>query len=402
MKYNPKYRGQWSFDALSAFVQCVPPAENYFPALFPKIAALALKLPQYIKKAVPLLQSGQSASITLSQVQISCLLANAFYCTFPRRNTAEPSAEYHNYPTINFSSLFGNWNVRKREKLRAVMHYFKMVTDAGGTPRGLVTFERHCLRPTEASTWRSCKQTMPKLYLSSQGSIESDGAGMLQVDFACSLIGGGVLGSGLVQEEILFLMNPELIVSRLFTEKLQDAECLIIKGSQQFSCISGFSDSFEWAGPHKDCLPRDRWARLQRHTLAMDALHFRQPEEQYSMLKVMRELNKALCGFKAHTPGVDVATGKWGCGAFKGDPELKAVIQLMAAAMTNRGVAFFTFGDSELKDGLRRTHHLLVTQGITVGKLFELLEDFCSVQQKDRGQKLFSFIRKKISCRSLL
>lgn len=52
----------------------------------------------------------------------------------------------------------------------------------------------------------------------------------VQVDFACNLVGGGVLSSGLVQEEILFLMNPELIVARLFTEKLNDNECLRIKG----------------------------------------------------------------------------------------------------------------------------------------------------------------------------
>lgn len=51
-----------------------------------------------------------------------------------------------------------------------------------------------------------------------------------QVDFASRWIGGGVLSAGLLQEEILFLMNPELIVSRLFTERLADNECLIITG----------------------------------------------------------------------------------------------------------------------------------------------------------------------------
>lgn len=53
----------------------------------------------------------------------------------------------------------------------------------------------------------------------------------VQVDFASSWIGGGVLGSCLVQEEILFIINPELIVSRLFTEKLGDKECLIVTGT---------------------------------------------------------------------------------------------------------------------------------------------------------------------------
>lgn len=52
----------------------------------------------------------------------------------------------------------------------------------------------------------------------------------LQVDFANQFVGGGVTGSGLVQEEIRFLINPELIVSRLFTEALDHNECLIITG----------------------------------------------------------------------------------------------------------------------------------------------------------------------------
>lgn len=43
-------------------------------------------------------------------------------------------------------------------------------------------------------------------------------------------MGGGVTSSGLVQEEIRFLINPELIVSRLFTEVLEDDDCLIITG----------------------------------------------------------------------------------------------------------------------------------------------------------------------------
>lgn len=52
----------------------------------------------------------------------------------------------------------------------------------------------------------------------------------LQVDFANKFVGGGVIGCGLVQEEIRFLINPELIVSRLFTEALDDNECLVITG----------------------------------------------------------------------------------------------------------------------------------------------------------------------------
>lgn len=57
-----------------------------------------------------------------------------------------------------------------------------------------------------------------------------------QVDFAAKVVGGGVLDSGLVQEEILFLLHPELIVSRLFTQELADNECLIVKGETPSFC----------------------------------------------------------------------------------------------------------------------------------------------------------------------
>ncbi|CAG05369.1 unnamed protein product, partial [Tetraodon nigroviridis] len=324
-------------------------------------------------QGIPLLQQGRAAAITLSQAQISCLLANAFFCTFPHRNSTSFHSDYHTYPSINFTRLFSHWSERKMEKLKAIVHYFHVATDEKTKLDGLVTFERRCLANTDARTWSCCKEEMNKLYVSSCGAIETEGSGLLQVDFASSWLGGGVLDSGLLQEEILFLMSPELIVSRLFTEKLQDNECVIVTGCQQFSTYSGYGDTFRWKGPYADPTGRDGWARRQRQVLAMDALRFTHGRDQYSMKLVVRELNKAYCGFKRceeerRGEEPDIATGKWGCGAFKGDPQLKAVIQLMAAARAGRGLAFFTFKDEKLEHGLRQAYRLLRTKGTTVGE----------------------------------
>lgn len=43
-------------------------------------------------------------------------------------------------------------------------------------------------------------------------------------------VGGGVLGSGCVQEEIRYVICPELIVGRLFVEQLGDNEALLCIG----------------------------------------------------------------------------------------------------------------------------------------------------------------------------
>lgn len=49
-------------------------------------------------------------------------------------------------------------------------------------------------------------------------------------DFANCKIGGGACRKGSVQEEILFLIFPELFTSQLFCEKMEVYESITIKG----------------------------------------------------------------------------------------------------------------------------------------------------------------------------
>ena len=49
-----------------------------------------------------------------------------------------------------------------------------------------------------------------------------------QVDFANRYVSGSTLGAGCVQEEIRFSICPELLVSRLVLEPLEDNEAVII------------------------------------------------------------------------------------------------------------------------------------------------------------------------------
>jgi poly(ADP-ribose) glycohydrolase len=55
---------------------------------------------------------------------------------------------------------------------------------------------------------------------------------------------------------------------------------------------------------------------------------------------VRREINKAVTGFEGAGLEADedlpIVTGRWGCGAFKGDEDLKILIQWVAASEANR------------------------------------------------------------------
>lgn len=70
-------------------------------------------------------------SITMSQEQIASLLANAFFCTFPRRN-AKMKSEYSSYPDINFNRyVFREYLVKggRNEYSRVNKHLFRWCFD---------------------------------------------------------------------------------------------------------------------------------------------------------------------------------------------------------------------------------------------------------------------------------
>lgn len=239
-------------------------------------------------------------------------------------------------------------------------------------PKGVLTFQRRYVNPNNMPKWDTCdlKFSDIKFHINSSGTIETNGDGMLQVDFANKFIGGGVLGHGCVQEEIRFVICAELLVSRLFTECMKPQEALLIVGAEQFSLYSGYASSFEFAGDFVDQTPRDCFRRRKCNIIAIDALYFQNKNNQFQEVLMRRELNKAYVGFysKLNSPAPPVASGNWGCGAFRGDARLKSLLQLIVCCFCRRNLVYFTFGDDKLRDEINEMFCFLRDKEITVGK----------------------------------
>ncbi|XP_043490315.1 poly(ADP-ribose) glycohydrolase-like isoform X2 [Polistes fuscatus] len=405
LSYNHPYAYKWSFSALHHFFLETLEEEEvtaFFKTLFPKMVDLALQLPKLVTGPIPLLESHSNKTISLSQQQVSCLLANAFFCTFPGRNSSSPMFEYSNYPHINFNRLFAairkdkpNRRESVMEKFKCIFHYFKRVTSQ--IPEGVITIQRRYIPRYECPKWDKIEKKLLPLHITSSGTIDNNGAGLLQVDFANRYVGGGVLTMGCVQEEIRFVICPELMVTMLVTEALDDTEALVVSGVERYSKYEGYSNSFKWTGDFVDETPRDSSGRRKTTIVAIDALRFIQTSLQFNLNKIIRELNKAYVGFvgydlyKDNLPGV--ATGNWGCGAFRGNPKLKVLLQLMAASVAGRAMVYFTFGDPTLRDEIAAMHSHLVKQNISIAHLFSLLSQYG--ESRTRHQDFYDYLYSK-------
>lgn len=247
---------------------------------------------------------------------------------------------------------------------------------------------------SDIPNWNTCLARFKdsRLHITSEGTIEDQGDGYLQVDFANRFLGGGVLGRGCVQEEIRFVLCPEMFISRLITESMLSNEAVFLIGCERFNNYIGYASSFKWSGNLEDDTPMDDSRRRQCCIVAIDALRFVKPIDQFREDRMEREMKKAYVGYyhSLRTPAPAVATGNWGCGAFGGDKRLKALLQLMVCCATSRPLVYFTFGDDELRDDFHEMFDFLVSENLTVAKVWSYLKEFCHNDLKPH--QLYGFI----------
>lgn len=208
-----------------------PDAQRFFRRGLPGIAQLALALPLLLENqshdlanlfdlhrsgkdlgscmelqqemGLKLLHKQERGMVVLSQRIVASLLACSFLCLYP---SAERRRE--NLPYVNLDRLFSGIYERGESimhKLICLLHYFERVCES--MPDGVISFERKVISSqslTESNAfWSGSAAALCPLTVVVDGSIEALGQDCLQVDFANKMLGGGALGDGCVQVDML-------------------------------------------------------------------------------------------------------------------------------------------------------------------------------------------------------
>jgi poly(ADP-ribose) glycohydrolase len=301
-----------------------------FVAAVPLLAALALELPVLfapLPAGLPRLLRFSYATaaaagtpdqaVTLSRKQVACLLVHSFFGTL----TGEDRPEERGFNSFSVRRLFHPDNLAAPGL--CVANYLRRIatTDAPTLGSTEITVRRHFV--PESRDWTASTAALCNVQLIESGSI-TDSAAEYHADFANEYIGGGALDGGCAQEEILFAVKPELIVSMALCDRMDVREVIVITGARRYSLTTGYGFNYQW----------DRDAPPEEHTPAVVAFDASVASRvnQFMPAVVSRDLHKAYAAFEAAGKGATFATGNWGTGAFGGDEHLKFLQQWLAAS----------------------------------------------------------------------
>lgn len=283
------YRNQINIELL---VSLFGENESEMLDLFAKIAEYALEVEFLFNDPIKISRKFHNSKINLTQKQVRCLLALMFWCCLPKQeNYLDLPKEYTFFKTFGVTH---DRNAAQSAKLKCVLNYFRRAQNASDHIN--LSFLRKFLEVKPDWTQNSGK--MSNLNIIQENNSMEDYRDKLIIDFANCYIGGGVLSTGCVQEEIMFMKHVEPIVSMIFTEKLEDSESLIMVGTQRYNLTEGYKKNFKWLNDFNEIFTLDNQNRVDSHIICIDAINFAGNEHQQYFTKfVERELNKAFIGF---------------------------------------------------------------------------------------------------------
>ncbi|KAJ1523712.1 hypothetical protein ONE63_001546 [Megalurothrips usitatus] len=292
---EPERPDQTVFDGLRVFLDedlAREEREHFLRHTAPAMARRALDL-KNLKPAGGLHFSLQQQGdrVEYERPFVASLLAHAFFSSYPKRTPKT-------HPTLqdcNFSMFFKNLDQKcQKAKLRSIWRYFdEMELDTA--PAEKVVISREVMTGREWLTiedWLECGLPLCPLAVRHEGRLERAEPSALRVCFANSRLGGAALEDGSSQEAVQFATCPELVAVLLRVESLEDNEALIVENLMQVARI---------ADPRHRAAFEPVTGGVLLAVCCVDAENYRRlPLSQFEEDNVLRELNKALLGFRQH------------------------------------------------------------------------------------------------------
>ncbi|CAD8114192.1 unnamed protein product [Paramecium primaurelia] len=175
-------------------------------------------------------------------------------------------------------------------------------------------------------------------YFSKDKGRYEDYKNSVLVNFADKNVGGLSFDPvNIAQEEVLILTHPEAVISMLFMQTMDENEAILIQNIMM--------DTDRHLDEKMKIIVNQfsKIQKLQKSYLSnisqLISLCYKNWQMQFDQVYINRELTKSYVAFSLelnYTNNENISTGKWGCGIFNGDVQLKILILLPAFLMAQQ------------------------------------------------------------------
>ena len=324
--------------------------EEFFK-VYQYLQNLALNLEKELPETIPILKKNTKGKYELTRRQVGLL----FFLSFFNLIDLKQEKGLKNKRFIVFQLLL-SLTETKFEFGRCFLNYLTIIGKWLSENNIILDEKIKYIRDSHKLEFKKLDRGIKlcEIQIYEQGSLFS-GKSSYFIDFANKYIGGGVLVGGCVQEEILFAIAPEAIISMFFMEVMSENDAIRIDNIIQFSNFIGYGNKFKFNGC---AIENININQIKKHKIiAIDACI--QETDFFGNIdkkEIKRDIRKAFVGFnlvnfeKEKNEEKSIATGNWGCGAFGGDHELKFLQQWIAASFAGiERLDYYTFGENEMQ-----------------------------------------------------